>query len=43
MDFVGVRDNGDMDEEVDAVAGVNALDAVDLQNVGRFVGMWKDS
>ena len=43
VDFVDVRDNGDMDNTVDAVASVDALDVVDLHNVGRFIGVWKDS
>ena len=43
VDFVEVRNNGDTDNTVDAVAGVEALDVVDVRNVGRFVGVWNDS
>ena len=38
VDFVDVRDNGDTDDEVEAVAGVNALDVV-----RRFLCVWKES
>ena len=38
VDFLDVRDNGDTDNKVEAVAGVDALDVV-----GRFLGVWKKS
>ena len=43
LDFVDVRDNRDMDNKIEAVAGVDALDVVNLRNVGRFLGVLKES
>ena len=43
VDFVEVRDNGDMDNTVDAFAGVDAFNVVVFCNIGRFVDVWKDS
>jgi len=43
VDFVDVRDNGVTDDKVDTVAGVDALDIVDLCNVGHFLGVWNES
>ena len=43
LDFFDVRDNGEMDDKVEPVAGVDALDVVNLRNVGRFLGVWKES